>query len=463
MNYKKHLIYIFRLCSIIAAATLISLWISSRGIGKENALMLFMVGVLMVSTVTSGYVYSIIASVGSVMIFNYFFTEPLHTFVIRSQNDVVLMAFFLLAALISSNLTLRFQNQVRVAKQNEQTARQLYAVSERFSQLAGKEAIVSQGEAFIRQYTGLDCEIFLDSEKRQLIRRDEDVFVILGMKDEVGLLRVQNHTLPLTLEQELIIKMATKHLGIALEREALHAQQETIKIAMEREHLRNSMLRSISHDLRTPLTGIAGASTLILESWENLDAENIKHLVGDINEQAAWLTKIVENILNMTRIESGALVIEKQEEVVDDIINEAMGHVQGLFTTRTVQCTLPPEVLTVNVDAKMVVQVLVNILDNAMKHTTDGGHIRVSVRKANYRVYFEIEDDGEGIDPVIMDTLFDEFVTYRGASSDGKKGMGLGLAICKAVVETHGGEIMAANKPEGGAVFSFYLPLTEEI
>lgn len=332
------------------------------GIGKENILMLFIVGVLLVAYCTNGYQYGVIASIVSVMVFNYLFTEPVRTFSISNQDDVILLIFFLVAALISSNLTVRFRNQVEVARKNEQLAEQL------------------------------------------------------------------------TMEQE------------------------RIKFAMEKEQMRSNLLRSISHDLRTPLTGIAGASSLIAESGDKMDRESIVSLGKDINEQADWLIQLVENILNMTKIDSGKLVVEKKPEAVEDVINNALSYVKGRRKQRRVEIDIPEEMLLVEMDGKMIVQVIINLLDNAIKHTKEDGFIRIKTEAAPEGVWFSVEDNGTGIEEVIKDRIFDEFVTFRPVNRDTGKGIGLGLAICKAIVTAHGGTIEALNREEGGACFRFYLP-----
>lgn len=464
---KKQFTYFLRLFGIMTGTTIVSLFLNGCGIGKENTLMIFMVGVLLVGAVAKGYHFGMIASIGSVLIFNYFFTVPLHTFAITNTNDIILMVFFLIASLISSNLADRFQKQLKAAQSNEKTARLLHRMSERFFNVTGRERIIKKGTDCVYEYTGFDSivELMEDEhvEEAPGIRATYQAFPIIGFSKQIGVLRVYNRGKKLSMEQELLVKMTASQLGIALDRDQIYKEQESIKIAMEKEHMRNRVLRSISHDLRTPLTGIVGASSLILDSDESLELESVKELVGDIKEQATWLTQIVENILNMTKIESGSLVLSKQLEAVEDIVNEAAAHVPGLRTKRTLIIQLPQELTMVLVDGRMIVQVLVNLLNNAMRYTKEQEKIRIKVSPTeDQRVWFYVKDEGEGIEESIQGTLFDEFVTYTGESSDGKKGIGLGLTICQAVVNAHGGEITAYNTKNGGAEFAFWLPSDEE-
>ena len=234
-------------------------------------------------------------------------------------------------------------------------------------------------------------------------------------------------------------------------------QQEQIKLEVEREHMKSSMLRSISHDFRTPLTGIMGDCAILLDSEQMEDAVS-RQLVQDVMEQSMWLMKMMENILSMTKIESGQTFIHKRQEVVDDVINEASGHVIGLKDRRHYRVDLPEEVIVAEMDGKMIAQVIINILDNAVKHTQDGGKIRLKVKHRNLRVYFIIEDDGDGVPEELQNRIFDEFVSVSDKSADQKRGIGLGLAICKAVLTAHGGEIWEENREEGGARFVFWIP-----
>ena len=190
-----------------------------------------------------------------------------------------------------------------------------------------------------------------------------------------------------------------------------YLEQEKIKVAMEREHMLNSMLRSISHDLRTPLTGIVGASQLMMNQ-DHLTNEDIYSLAKDIHDQAHWLTQIVENILNMSKIESGNLVLHKNLEVVDDLIYEAIQHLPEL-EKRNVVVDVPQDLLFINVDGKLMVQVFINILNNAIKYTKEKDQITIHVKKLEDEVQFMIKDTGSGISKNILDNLQKNWSNYE--------------------------------------------------
>lgn len=460
--------YYLSLILILLATTICSIELNRLGMDKENVLMIFMVGVLWITAITKGYGFGIIASCVSVMLFNYFFTEPLHTFAINSTNDVVLMVFFLIASLISSSLTARFQRQLIISQSNEKTAKQLYKIARSFLNVTCEVNIINHGIKYIKENIGYDSIVELDESGEVYTsdnfnpRNDErsTELQIMGIVKRLGILKIFDKNQNLNIEQEWLVNAVAAQMGIALDREFVYNERENTRIAMEREHLKSNLLRSIGHDLRTPLAGIAGASSYIVERGESLDYGSIERLARDINEQAIWLTTLVENILNMTRIDNDNLEVNKQVEVVDDVVSEAVTHVVGL-NKRPFRIILPKEVVAVHMDGKMIVQVLVNLLDNAVKHTSKNCPIELTINQKDGYVEFNVADGGNGTDSTIHENLFDAFVTSGKTGADGKKGIGLGLAICKAVVKAHGGSITTGISHLGGARFTFTLPHTE--
>lgn len=464
MRIKNYLYLFF----IISGTTIASIMLNQMGVDKENILMIFIVGVLLVTALTRGYRFGIMASFVSVMMFNYFFTEPLFTFAISDSNDVALMFFFLIASVISSSLTARFQRQLLISQKNEQTAKLLYEVTQRLLNVTGESNIIQQGISCIKEYAGYDSLVELDRGQQTYASAGftsaeegkSSELPIMGIAARLGTLKIYHNNVSLNKEQEWLINAVAAQMGISLDREFVYNERENTRIAMEREHLKSNLLRSIGHDLRTPLAGIAGASSYIVQKGQSLDHESIERLAGDINEQAVWLTTLVENILNMTRIENDKLEVNKQLEVIDDVVSEAITHVVGL-SKRPFKIKLPQDVIAVPMDGKMIVQVLVNLLDNAVKHTAKDCPIELYINQTEGFVEFNVADGGTGTEASIQKNMFDAFVTSNKAGADGKKGLGLGLAICKAVVKAHGGSITTGRSHLGGALFTFTLPYTE--
>lgn len=452
---RNELKYLLRFAIILMLAVVCSVTLSHMGIGKENLLMVFIVGVLLIATFTKGYFYGILASIVSVLCFNYLFINPNYDFHISNPNDYMLIVFFFITSFIACSLTDRFQKQIIISKKNESISKQLYTLSEQLLNISGIDNILKRGNQYIEESIHMKAIVSLDKKEDS-----ERVYSITGVNRILGSIELMTDD-KLNEDQLIIVKAAANQIGNALEREMTYLEQEKIKVEMEREHMLNSMLKSISHDLRTPLTGIVGASYLIIEQPE-LKKDDIDLLARDIHDQAKWLTQIVENILNMSKIESGSLMIHKNLEVVDDLINEAVQHVPEL-ENRHYTITVPHQLLLINVDGQLIIQVFINLLDNAIKYTTPKDTISICVEEDEQNIIFTIKDTGTGIQESILNHIFDEFVTYSGVTNDSKKGIGLGLAICKAIIIAHGGHIYAMNNDEGGASFIFSLPKVKEL
>ncbi len=457
-----------KLIFVLALSLLCALLMVRLGVGNESVIMVFLLGVLLVTVMTSGYIYGFAASAASVILFNFFFTEPRYTFFIYNAVDIMLLAFFLVTAIVSGTVTSRLQRQMSLSHRNELTARLLYEVAEGFLHVTGKRNIILRGIKYIFDNTGFASRVILQGDDQEYFNVQyektdmESVMVpIQGVIKQMGSMIVYCGRNPLTFQQDLVIKTVAAQLGIALDREYSYHEREEIRIAMERERLRSALLRSVAHDLRTPLTALTGSSSLLADEFERLLPEEQKKLAADISEEMTWLTNLVENILNMTRIGEDQLVLYKDYEVVDDVVNEALSHMSRVLQNRKVEVLLPDEVITIPMDGKLIVQVLVNLLDNAVRHTLPENSIRLTVYAQEDEAVFEVSDNGHGIEEEMMDRLFDGFVTSKNSVADGKRGIGLGLTICKAVVEAHGGRIWAKNRPEGGACFAFSLPLEE--
>ena len=473
INKKKeiHTNYILRLLLITAISTILSLTLGSFGIGKESIIMVFLVGVLIVTVTTKGYFYGIFAAIVSVLMFNYYFTAPTHTLITYDSNDVILMVSFLGVSLISGTMTKRFQQQLQISQQNEHTARLLYRITESFLNITGQRQIIIKGIDCIYDNTGYNSRVLLvesdkmdNYESREFVIGNMEMMEIpiRGLTKKLGVMQIVYSKETFTFERELLIKTVVTQMGLSLDREFIYNERENIRIAMEREKMHSNLLRAISHDLRTPLTGIVGASGVILENLNQLEKSSIENLVSDINEEAIWLNSLVENILNMTRINEGKLIIEKNYEVVDDIVYEAIRHINNISKTRNISVSMPDEIVTLLIDGKLIVQVLINLLDNAIKHTREDCRIFIRVYTEGNMAVFEVADDGDGVDESIQTSLFDSFVTLSSKIIDDKRGMGLGLSICKAIVEAHDGTISVGEAAEGGALFTFKIPLAGE-
>ncbi|HKL79941.1 MAG TPA: ATP-binding protein [Mobilitalea sp.] len=261
-------------------------------------------------------------------------------------------------------------------------------------------------------------------------------------------------------EQLFLLDSVKIQIASAMERVVLVRDREAAKSETERERFKSNLLRAISHDIRTPLTRITGAAHML---QHNLGENDSIKLISGIYEDSTWLTHLVENILSLTRIQEGKLNIHIQSEAVEEIISGAISQTIKYAPDHKITITVPQEVLFVPMDGKLIEQVLINLINNAIEHTSPENEILVSVKPEADKVWFEVKDSGIGIDEKDLTNIFDMFYVSPNSRRDGKQGMGLGLAICKAIITYHGGNITASNNPEGGSTFRFYLNLSLNI
>lgn len=462
---------------LCTAVTLISILLNRVGINKVNLLMFMMMGVLITTVITRGYIYGILTSVISIFSFNYFFTEPYHTFAINDRQDFLLILFFSVAAIISGIMSSNAQQQKLSARDSAHTAQLMYDVTESYFNLTGIDNIIDHSLAYLLDTAGSGCMIKLDENRslpvqfRKIYFTDKKyyalpnasdtfagiTYVISGVNKKLGTVTFEKNT-PFAPETDKVVHMIINQLGLSLDREYIYNEREKIKLAMEGERFKSTLLRSISHDIRTPLTEISGASNVILENIDMLSKDEISHLISDINTESDWLVLTVQNILNMTRFSDGKISLNLDYEAADDLITQAASRLPASYDRNRLKIIMPDEIMLVNVDGNLFVQMLVNLLDNAYKHSGDDTFITFTGRYLSGNALFIVADNGCGISDNIIDRIFDGFTTLPASSADKGRGVGLGLSICQAIVNAHGGTIKAENIPEGGAMFTVSVP-----
>ena len=265
---------------------------------------------------------------------------------------------------------------------------------------------------------------------------------------------------PLTFLGMTFISCFTSSICIMISRQtALIREQDRKLMNAEKETMRANLLRAVSHDLRTPLTTIIGSSATYLEREDSMSATEKRQLVANIEEDAQWLLNMVENLLSVTRIQdsSGSLAVVKSEEPLEEVISEAVQRFRKRFPDALVRVTIPGAFIMVPMDAKLIEQVINNLLENALFHSESHEPIDLIARTENGVLFITIKDYGKGIDSSRFPTLFDGGGVCTNQSGDGRKGMGIGLSICKTIINAHGGSIEAANHASG-AMFTFTLP-----
>ncbi len=236
-------------------------------------------------------------------------------------------------------------------------------------------------------------------------------------------------------------------------------KQEQMRLDVEKEKMRANLLRAVSHDIRTPLTSIAGSAAAIMENYEVLPEDKVLELVGNVKDEAEWMVRMVENLLSITRMNSENANINTQEELVEEVIGGAILKFRKRFSNVSVETLIPEEVLLVPMDIILVEQVLVNLMENSVIHGK-ATKLTVNVEENGAYVRFVVKDNGNGIDEHILPVIFEGTLGEReGESSDSKRSMGIGLSVCKSIIKAHRGNMNAGNNESVGACMSFTLPL----
>ena len=254
-------------------------------------------------------------------------------------------------------------------------------------------------------------------------------------------------------------------LAVSVTTSALTSQAKRsaeARLEAEREKTRSNLLRAVSHDLRTPLTAILGATSAILENDAQLSGQERQALLRDVQDDAQWLIRMVENLLTITRMDdSRSAKVIKTEEAAEEIVEAAVGKFRKQFPGWNVSVRVPEEFLMVPMDAVLIEQVLMNLLENVVSHGEGADHIWVDLERIGTNASISVRDNGCGVEPLLLPHIFDGKNTSAGAGGDRKRNMGIGLSVCNTIIKAHGGTMRAENKQDGGAVFRFELPLEE--
>jgi two-component system sensor histidine kinase KdpD len=469
-------------------------WLMFPFFELSNLIMVYLLGVIVVAT-RHGRGASLLASVVSVAAFDFFFVPPYFTFAVADTQYLVTFAVMLLVALVISGLTIRIRTQAEAARQRERRTAALYAMSREFAGAQGmdellKIAVRHVGEVFHSQVVVLlpdaggrlapwsSGQFEMDAnelgvsrwvyEHRQaaglgtgtLPGASALYLPLVASRGAVGVLGVRpadRHALDAP-EQLHQLETFANQTALAVERAQLADEAQQAQVQIETERLRSSLLSSVSHDLRTPLAAITGAVSTILENGSPLDAQTRQELLESVREEAERLNRLVQNLLEMTRLESGALQLQREWHPPEEVIGAALSRLGKRLAGRRVTARVPPDLPLVAIDDVLIEQVLVNLLDNALKYTPPGSPINILATATDRAVTVEVADRGPGLPRGEEDKVFEKF--YRGQPAGGR-GAGLGLAICEGIVRAHGGRIWAHNLPEGGVAFLFTLPITD--
>ena len=490
---------------ILFAATAAGWMFEKLKLTDANIITVYILGVLLISIVTEGWFYSFSATIASVLVFNFLFTAPRFTLRAYDRSYPFTFAVMFLAALITGSLASRLKQHAGQAARDAYRLKVLLDTNQLLQQAKGKSEILEGtaqqivkllkretviydvkngklgqplhtipqgGEILVEDETceeqaavwalennrhaGTGTDHFKQAKRQYLaIRVNSTVYGVVGI-----MIRKQ----PLDAFENSVLLSILGECALALENDKNVREKEEAAILAKNEQLRANLLRTISHDLRTPLTSISGNANNLLYNESCLDAQMRRQIYGDIYDDSMWLINLVENLLSVTRIEEGRMQIRQSAELVDEVIREALKHTGQSRTGRTIKVEEEDELILAKMDARLIVQVLINLIGNAVKYTPQGTDITVRVKKEkteNSQVIISVCDLGDGIPDDRKERVFDMFYTGSDQVADSRRSLGLGLGLCRSIINAHGGKIWISDNIPHGAVVTFTLPAEE--
>ena len=488
---------------ILGCATGIGMLFWELGFTEANIITVYILAVLLTSLFTKSHLCNVISSLSGVLLFNFFFTEPRLTFHAYEHGYPFTFVIMLTAALITGSLANKLKNH---AKQSTQAAfrtkilfdtnqllqkaknenEMIKIIASQLMKLLERDIIVypeTDGKmyrAYLFQLDSKENNEALLSEKEQEVARwvfenkkragattdtlsdAKSLYLAIRINQKVyGVVGIHMGNAPLDSFENSVLLSILGECSLAIENIRNAKEKEAVALLAQKEQLRANLLRAISHDLRTPLTSISGNASNLLSNYEQLDDETRLMMFSDIYDDSQWLISLVENLLSVTRIEEGRLNINKTTELIDEVIDEALRHISRKRSEHHISVDYGEELLLVKIDAKLILQVIINIVDNAIKYTPSGSTIRIYAEKAGDMVSVSIADDGPGIPDAMKEKVFEMFFTGENKIVDSRRSLGLGLSLCKSIIHVHGGELVLKDNLPHGCVFTFTLPSGE--
>jgi two-component system, OmpR family, sensor histidine kinase KdpD len=426
----------------------------------SNLVMLYLLAVVAVA-VFAGRGPAVATALLSVAAFNFFFVPPRYTFDVGDAEYLITFAGLLIIGLVTSTLASRAREQAQAARRRQAQTAALFDLSRDLAATARLQPILDVVTGYIEKMFDTPSVIALpDSEGGidEQVNEETARFPLRTVRGTVGVLSI---TIPddehiLTSEQRAMLEASASLAAIAIERAQLSEQARRIQLMQETEKLQSALLNSLSHDLRTPLASITGALSSLQQDADYLSESARQELVITALDQAGRLNRLVRNLLDMTRLEADAVHLTLELTTVQEVVGVALQQISDRLGVREVTINIPANMPDVSIDLVLIAQVLVNLLDNALKYSLPTSPIEISAHLVASEVEISVADHGTGIPPQDLEHVFDKF--YRVQRPDNVVGTGLGLAISRGLVEAHRGRIKAENRPNGGTIVKFTLP-----
>ena len=494
---------ILKSVAILVLSSCIGILFRYLGFAEANIITVYVLGVLVTSVVTKHRIYSLISSIVSVLVFNFLFTEPQFTFKAYGQGYPITFLIMFLAALLTSSLAVKLKNHAGQSAKSAYRTKVLFDTNQLLQQAKDKNEIVSATANQLIKLLDKDIVFYLTENEKLgephifTVSNDRANNEMTGAKEKAvaewvqknnkhagattetlsnakclylsirvnsrvyGVVGIYIGEEPLDSFEKSILLSILGECALSLENEKNAREKEEAAILAKNEQLRANLLRAISHDLRTPLTSISGNASNLLSNGNSFDETTKKQLYSDIYDDSMWLINLVENLLSVTRLDEGRLNLNITEDLVDDVISEALHHVNRKSVEHHISVHNKEEYLLAKMDAKLMVQVIINMVDNAIKYTPKGSNILIKTWKHGDKAVISIADDGDGIPDDMKERVFDMFYSGANNIADSRRSLGLGLSLCRSIVNAHGGKIEVSDNTPHGAVFTITLSAGE--
>lgn len=460
--FRDPLQNILKSVGILFAATILCFIFDGLGFTDANMIMVYILAVLLIAVTTSQRIYSMVSSIASVLIFNFLFTSPRFSFSAYETGYPVTFVVMFLTAFITATMAAQYKEQAKQSAKVAFRTKIVFDTNQMLTKAKDREKILEITSRQLNKLLQRKINIIDVQNMSETLSEKAEYHKLQTGDNCYGTVCIEKKEEPLDASENSILQSILGECTLALENQRNAKEKEEAAILAQSEQLRANLLRTISHDLRTPLTSISGNASNLLSNSSSFSEKTKQQIYEDIYDDSLWLISLVENLLSATRIEDGRMQLRTSPEVLSDIVEEALMHVRRKAEKYHISVVSEEELLVVKVDARLIIQVLINLLDNALKYTEEGSDIIVTVRKYSTNMAeVAVADNGPGISEEEKAEIFGKF--YRGENkiADNRRSLGLGLYLCKSIVEAHGGEIRVEDHVPRGSVFSFTLPLEE--
>ena len=453
---------------ILAIASGISFGLHYMGFTDANIITVYILAVLVISVLTENRFCWVISSAAGVLLFNFFFTTPKFSLMAYDKGYPVTFAVMLVASLVTGSIAARMKSHAKQSAQTAYRTKILLDTNQMLAKVKSSDEIFEIAASQAKKLLALDAFALRDNDLSKLgitgtslCKTESCTYYPIHASNTVyGAIGIQSTKTVDAFENSILLSILGE-CALALESERNAREKEASAILAEQEKLRANLLRTISHDLRTPLTSISGNADNLLANDEVFDIETRRQIYTDIREDSEWLISLVKNLLSVSRMGDGKSDIRISAELVSDVIDEAVRRTEKNASEHKLTVKENDGILLARMDARLIVQVLINLIDNAIKYTPSGSEIEISATEKNNEIAITVADNGEGIADEIKPRVFDMFYTGAEKIADSRRSLGLGLALCKSIVNAHGGEIIVSDNKPYGAVFTFTLPKEE--